>query len=320
MLMCTAIRFNERYFGRTFDYEKSFGETLMVTPREKMQILASSNRYAMMGVGVNFEGTPMYFDGINEWGLTMAALNFPHFAAYRLPVMNGTNIPSGRLIAHVLGLCRSVDEACEMLGKITVTSENEEAIKSTPLHWIISDGRRCIVVESVAEGLKAYDNSVGVLTNSPELPFHLLRLSDVAHLSPRNPAVTTSEKSFYSRGMGAIGLPGDFSSSSRFVRAAFLKEYCFEKSMELGEWEINRTFDVLSSVSIPKGAVLSDDGFPVFTRYTAVIDMEKPSYCLTTASCRSVHKISLTDSLCNGKGIQRYSIYREENIFSLTES
>lgn len=317
--MCTAIRFNERYFGRTFDYERSFGETLVVTPREKMQILASENRYAMMGIGVIFEGLPMYFDGVNEWGLSMAALNFPHFARYGTSDLKGTGISSGHLISHILGLCRSVDEATEMLGKITVTGD-DGTIESTPLHWIISDGRGCRVVESIGDGIKIYDNPIGVLTNSPELSYHLLRLGDIAHLSPKNPDNETKSNNLYSRGMGAIGLPGDFSSSSRFLRAAFLKQYCFgESSFEEGS-ELSRAFSVFSSVAIPIGAVLNDADIPVFTRYTAVIDMEKPSYYLTTATCRTVHKISLTDSLCNRKEIQRYSIYRDEKIVSLIES
>ena len=75
--MCTAIRFNEKYFARTLDFERSFGEEMLITPRGKMRIGEADNRYAMMGIGVLRSGLPLYFDGVNEWGLSAAALNFP---------------------------------------------------------------------------------------------------------------------------------------------------------------------------------------------------------------------------------------------------
>lgn len=318
--MCTAIRFNERYFGRTLDYERSFGEELVVTPREKMQIMEAKNRYAMMGVGVVLGDTPLYFDGVNEWGLAAAALNFPGYAVYRSAASGGTGVPSGHLISHILGLCRSITEVKEMLGKISITDEMADGrTPPSPLHWILADGRESVVIESVGEGLKVCDNPVGVLTNAPGLDYHLTRLADFSSLRAQNPDSGLANSRLYSRGMGAVGLPGDFSSSSRFVRAAFLKECAFGKVSTEGTDEVSRAFSVLSSTSIPVGAVLSDEGLPVFTLYTAVIDLEEPSYYLTTASCRTVLRAELTDSICDGRGIQSFPIYREENIISLTE-
>ncbi len=319
--MCTAIRFNERYFGRTLDFERTFGESLVVTPREKMQIIESRNRYAMMGIGVIIGDTPLYFDGVNEWGLAAAALNFPGYAVYCSADSGGTGIPSGHLISHILGLCRSVTEIREMLDKIAITDEMADGkTPPTPLHWIFSDGRESVIIESVEGGLRVYDKHVGVLTNAPELPYHLTRLADFSGLKAKNPESSIENIKAYSRGMGAIGLPGDFSSSSRFVRAAFLKENCFGGVSVEGVSEISRAFSVLSSVSIPIGAALSDEGLPVFTIYTALIDMAEPSYYLTTASHRTVLCARLTDSLCDGKGIQSYPIYREEKIISLTDN
>ena len=318
--MCTAIRFNERYFGRTLDYEKSFGESLVVTPREKMQILGAANRYAMMGVGVILGDTPMYFDGVNEWGLTAAALNFPGYAVYRSSDKEGSGIPSGELISHILGLCRSVSEVRDMLGKIAISDSAAEGhTKPSPLHWIIADGRECAVVEAVAEGLRICNNPVGVLTNAPDFNYHLTRLADFSSLRAENPRNGLSGSKPYSRGMGAIGLPGDFSSSSRFVRAVFLRDCCFGRMSADDIGEVSRAFSVLSSLSIPIGTVLSDDGRPVFTRYTALVDLAEPSYYLTTASCRTVLHIRLNDGLCDGKGVQSYPIYRKEAILPLVD-
>ena len=314
MDMCTAIRFNERYFGRTFDFERSFGESLVVTPREKMKILDSHNRYAMMGVGVLADRVPMYFDGVNEWGLAAAALNFPKCAKYRSENETGSHIFAGNLISHMLGLCRSVDEARQMLERVAITEEGADGEPpTTPLHWIIADGRGSAVIESVESGLKIYDNPVGVLTNSPELPYHLTRLEDFSSLRAENP-----EKDMYSRGMGAIGLPGDYSSASRFVRAAFLKKQSFGEISGSSVGDLHRAFSLLDAVKVPAFAVITDEGLPAFTMYSAVIDLAEPSYYLTAASGCAIGVARLTDGLCDGRGIQSYPIYREDKFISLT--
>ena len=311
--MCTAIRFNERYFGRTLDFERSFGEQMVVTPRERMPLLESTNRYGMMGVGKLFGDTPLYFDGVNEWGLAAAALNFPSLAHYCSGFSEGTVIPSGRLVSYALGLCRSVYEVREMLGRITVSDEGVGGMAATPLHWIFADGRECITVEAVESGLMIYDNPVGVLTNAPGFDYHLTRLSDFPHLSPRNPAPTPNRQAPYSRGMGGIGLPGDFSSSSRFVRAAFLKEWCFGgRSSDVSQ--IGTAFSVLENLAIPAGAVMSEQNLPVITRYTALIDLAEPTYYITTDSCHSILRLSLSDSLLSGGEIVTREIYREEKL------
>lgn len=314
--MCTAIRFNDRYFGRTLDFERSFGEGLVVTPREKMPVLESTNRYGMMGVGKLFGDTPLYFDGVNEWGLAAAALNFPRYAHYSPHSSEGTGIPSAHLISHILGLCRNVGEAREMLGKIRITDRSVGGAAPTPLHWILADGRECLTVEAVESGLMLYDNPVGVLTNAPDFSYHLTRLSDFSHLSQRNPAPTPNRQAPYSRGMGGIGLPGDFSSSSRFVRAAFLKKWCFGvRSSDASQ--IGTAFSVLENLAIPSGAVMSEQNLPVITRYTALIDLAEPTYYITTDSCHSILRLSLSDSLLSGREIVAMEIYREEKLTDL---
>ena len=310
--MCTAIRFNSRCFGRTLDFERSFGEQMVVTPRDVMPIMESRNRYAMMGVGVVMDETAMYFDAVNEWGLTAAALNFPGCAVYKSDSDSERGIPSAFFISHILGLCHSVREAVDMLSKVQITDREVGGISPSPLHWIIADGRESVVVESVESGLKIYDNPNGVLTNSPELPYHLTRMQDYAALGVRNP-----ERDMYSRGMGALGLPGDFSSPSRFVRAAFLRKNCFDRS-DNSRGELNRAFSLLGNLSVPVGAMITDEGKTAYTIYSAVVDMERPGYYLTTATCSAISHISLNDKIMNGSEIVTYPIYREEKFIPLT--
>lgn len=309
--MCTAIKFNDRLFGRTFDFERSFGEQILVSPRGRIKIGRAENRYAIMGIGVKSGGTSLYFDGINEWGLTAAALNFPGFAVYHEPRAGKVGIPSAHLISMMLGFCRSASEVREMMKNLTVTSDSSgTGHDATPLHWMVADPREAIVIESVADGLRVQENEAMVLTNSPGFSYHLTRLADYSSLSVRNP--DSREQPPHSRGSGAIGLPGDYSSTSRFVRAAFLAKNCsIDPDMPDG---IGLAFDILASVSVPRGAVITDEGLPSYTRYTIVADMENPAYYLTTATCRTVSRLRLTDSLCESSHIISMPFYREEKI------
>lgn len=314
--MCTAVRFNESLFGRSFDFERSFGEELVITPRGRMRIGQAENRYAIMGVGIKNEGTPLYFDGVNEWGLSAAALNFPRFAVYHEPVDAKVGVPSSHLISLMLGFSRSVSEVRDMLKNISVTADSpSENMEATPLHWIVADPRESLVVESVREGLRVYDNPVGVLTNSPGFPYHLTRLADYSTLGAKNPVDTRLP--LYSRGMGAIGLPGDYSSSSRFVRAVFLKDNSPFPESEEGIDSVSHAFDILASVSLPCGSVITDEGLLMYTRYTAVIDMENPAYYLTSSTCRAISRIRLTDILAEGGKIITAPIYKQQIVCDL---
>ena len=94
------------------------------------------------------------------------------------------------------------------------------------LHWLLADATGALTLEPTAAGLQIYENPVGVLTNNPPFPQQLFALNNYMHLSPRQPENTFAPDvplQAYSRGMGALGLPGDLSSGSRFVRAAFTK-------------------------------------------------------------------------------------------------
>lgn len=310
--MCTAIRFNDRFFGRTFDYEHSYGEQLVVSGRGSLSLVESKNRYAIMGVGIIHGGEALYFDGINEWGLCSAALNFPRFAVY---TEGGSCISAARLNSLVLGLCRSVSEARDMLSRLSVSGA-EGDLPTTPLHWLIADGREAMAVEPLAAGLTLTDDPSGVLTNSPPLSYHLTRLDDFLALSPKNPPAADGVV-LYSRGMGAVGLPGGFSSSARFVRAAFLRENC-SVAVDGTVGGVGQALDVLSSLALPRGAVLSDSGEPVYTRYTAVMDMASPSYYLTTATCRTVRRLTLTDRLRDSGKITAFRLYHPENIMEIS--
>ncbi len=303
--MCTAVKFNDRFLFRTFDYERKFGEKLLIVPRESTELLESKNRYAVMGIGINDVGAPLFFDGVNEWGLCAAALNFPKYASYCGE--GKTQIPSSKLITFILGLCRSVTEVKEMLEKVSISGEiTAGGIPPAPLHWIVSDMRESIVIEPLECGLCVRDNPAEILTNSPSLDYHLTRLADFSHLNAQNP----EGSEHYSRGAGAYGLPGDFSSSSRFIRAAFLKQNGVV-SAETSRAVID-IFKLASSLCLPDGCVKNDKGESVKTEYAAIIDMESPAYYLTTPACCSVRYAPFTGEMFDAPEIVEKEIYHTE--------
>jgi choloylglycine hydrolase len=297
--MCTAVYLNEGYFGRTLDYERSFGEQVILSPRDSYRFGEAKNRYACLGVGVLDGGNPMYFDGINEFGLCGAALNFSGYADYS---HGSEGLTSGKVISFILGFCRSTDEAKSAIEKLKIVGGED----STPLHWIIADRLSAITVEQTADGLNFYENKVGVLTNSPSFPYHLTRLSDFSALSSTSPDnLVNLGISHHCRGGGAYGLPGDFSSSSRFARASFLRE----NSLAGQGGEMNRLRHILEAVSLPLGVVRADDGSPVSTLYASICDMENLAYEVRSYGKSSYETYSLSPDGTEGGEVAKFPLY-----------
>ena len=313
--MCTAINIgDDGIFGRTFDFEKSYGEVVVFTPRELMKMGEARNRYSILGVGIVRDTTTLYFDGVNEWGLCGAALNFPEYAVYHHEEDKKADIPSGLFLSFVLGFCKNVGEIKGLLKNIYITNDSVLGLPPSPLHWIFADKLGAITVESTDRGLLVMDNPYGVLTNSPDFDYHRARLADFTALHSGYPdnRLIKEGVSHYSRGMGAIGLPGDFSSSSRFVRAIFMKENCISGG---GEPEkINKMAHVLSSVSIPLGCVRTREGESVSTLYTSVMDMESLTYYYSSYENPRLRAVKLHPESAE---LSVYPLYEKSNIHTL---
>ncbi|MBR5816174.1 MAG: choloylglycine hydrolase family protein, partial [Anaerotignum sp.] len=256
--MCTAVYYKNRYFGRNLDYEYSFGEEVVPMPRGFSYPLGAGEmqtKYAVIGMAHVEDGIPLYYDGMNEKGLAMAGLLFAGNGAYHPSVEGKDNIPSWAFLPWILGQCENLEEAEALLFRINLTDVPfSEKLPPSPLHWMIADRKRCLVVETMADGLHIYENKAGVLTNDPPFPFHLDNLNQYLNLSAKEPINRFSETLSlhpFSRGMGAIGLPGDWSSPSRFVRAAFVRE----NSIPPEGAEVSQFFHILSSVAMPRGCV-----------------------------------------------------------------
>ncbi len=288
--MCTAISFKakDHYFGRTLDLEHSYNETVTITPRNfefrfrKMPCI--EKHFAIIGMATVVGGYPLYYDATNEKGLSIAGLNFPENAFYNEIRLNSKNIAPFELIPFLLSRCGNVSEAVNLINNINLANINfSDEYPLSPLHWIIADKNESVTVEPLKGGVKIYKNPVGVLTNSPPFDYQMTNLSNYLSLTksvPKNTFCDRFELTPYSRGMGAIGLPGDFSSVSRFVKAAFVKENSVYKEDENSA--VNQFFHILSSVSQPKGSVQLDDGKYVSTIYTSCCNIDNGLYYYTT--------------------------------------
>ena len=321
--MCTAIsdRKNGFLFGRTLDLEISYGERIILTPRHKILDFLhqppAPEHHAILGIGILFEDFPLYFDAINESGLAIAALNFPRSAVYREKKEGVRNLASFEVIPYILSHCDTLAAAKELAKDLNITKESvSEELPTSPLHWIISDKHGSAVLESDADGVRVYDDPFGILTNEPPFPYHQANIASFSALSsapPENKLAPGIELTLHSRGMGAFGLPGDFSSASRFVRAAFLQNHTDTAS---GTEAVSRFFHVMDSLAVPRGAVKTDSGKSVYTVYTSCASPEQMTYYFTTYSSRRIRAYSPEEKALSGEQIQSAPIFEREEIYS----
>ena len=320
--MCTAVTLKTKdfYFGRTLDYEYSFSEEVTVTPRNfplafRLEDTLKSH-YAIIGMAHVVDDYPLYFDGINERGLAMAGLNFVGNAFYRKPVEGKTNIAQFELVPWILAQCTTVREARGLLENLNITDTPfSPELPPAQLHWILADHDEAITVESVDSGLRIYDNPVGVLTNNPPFDQQLFRLNDYMHLSPGTPENRFSEKLAlvpYSRGMGALGLPGDLSSQSRFIRASFVKENSRSGATE-GE-SVSQFFHILGAVEQVRGCCQVGQGQFERTIYTSCCNTDKGIYYYTTYQNRQITAVQLHKEKLDDIFLVRYPLITGEQI------
>ena len=298
--MCTAATYKTDgfYFGRTLDYEFSYGDEIVVTPRRFPLAFsggkALSEHFALLGMAHVADGYPLYYDAMNEKGLCMAGLNFVGNAAYAAPRGGEGDVAQFEFIPWVLAQCASVSEARVLLGKTNLTGTPfSERLPASQLHWLLADKSGAVVIESVADGLKVYDDPAGVLTNNPPFPQQVAALRNYTRLSPSQPPADFCgvPVTLDSRGMGALGLPGDLSSPSRFVRAAFVRANARSERTE--DANVSQFFHILTSVEQQRGCCELDDGQFEITLYSSCCNADQGIYYYTTYDNRQITGVKL---------------------------
>lgn len=319
--MCTAISVtvDYNYFGRNLDFELSFGEKVIITTRNFEFSFRNGKtikkHFAIIGMGIETEKFPLYFDATNEKGLSVAGLNFPDNAKYMDKIDGADNVASFEFIPWILAQCESVMDACRLLEKINITNEAfDEELVPSPLHWIIADKIETVVVEQSRNGIKVFQTPVGVLTNNPTFDVQMFNLTNYMSTTAEETKNAFSDKvdlKPYSRGMGGIGLPGDLSSASRFVKTSFLK-----LNSVFGKTEneiINQFFHILYSVYQIRGAVKVADDYEI-THYTSCCNTDKGIYYYTTYNNSQINAVSLFAENLESNKLICYELILEQKI------
>lgn len=321
--MCTAAtyRTDDFYMGRTLDYEFSYGEEITVMPRNFPLSFrhggGTDRHYAIIGMAHVADGYPMFYDAVNEKGLGMAGLNFAASARYSEPEDGKQNVAQFEFIPWVLSQFASLGQARSAIEKINLVGTTYDSrYPAAKMHWIIADKSGAITVEPTEGGLKIYDNAPGVLTNEPPFDMQLFNLNNYMRLSPRQPENSFSDAlnlGTYSRGMGGLGLPGDLSSMSRFVRAAFTKLNSLSGS---GEAEsVGQFFHILGSVEQVRGCCeVAQDKYEI-TIYTSCFNADKGVYYYTTYNNRRITAVDMHRENLDSDSLARYPMLDKEDVF-----
>lgn len=320
--MCTALTFHakDHYFGRNLDLSYSYRETVTVTPRNYplrfRKVPDLRRHHAIIGVAYVQEDYPLYYDAVNERGLAMAGLRFPNSAAYYPEVAGRDNVAPFELIPWLLGQCATVEEALVLLERMNLWAcDFSDRLPRTPLHWLVADRERCIVLEPMEDGLHIHENPVGVLTNEPPFPFMLQHLALFRDLSAGQSLQRITDRVDLppcSQGLAARGLPGDWSSPSRFVRAAFvrLNAACPEREEE----SVGQFFHLLGAVEMVRGCVKQEEGESI-TVYSACCNQDRGIYYYTTYENRRITAVDLHREDLEGCDLISYPLQERQDIF-----
>lgn len=320
--MCTAVTYktHDFYFGRTLDYNFSYDVRVTIMPRNYPLVFRHAgimdNHYAIIGMAYVVDDYPLYYDATNKMGLCMAGLNFVDNAYYGEKVQYFDNVASFEFIPWVLSQCATVNQARALLKRINIVNTPfSEKLPPSQLHWIIADRTEAITVEVVKDGLKIYDNPVGVLTNNPPFDEQMFNLNNYMNLSnkdPQNKFSSTLDLRTYSKGMGALGLPGDLSSGSRFVRASFTKMNSVSGDSE--SESVNQFFHILGSVEQQRGCCdVGDNDFEI-TIYTSCCNADKGIYYYTTYTNHQITAVDMRRENLDSSDLITYPLLIGEQI------
>ena len=320
--MCTAATYfsGDHYFGRNLDLEYSYHEQVTVVPRHfpfaYRNGTKSADHYAMLGMAFVAGGYPLFYDGINEKGLGMAGLNFPDNCDFRNPVEGMNNISSFELIPFILSTCATVEDARKALADVNITNTPfSPELPPNPLHWMIGDREKQIVVEQTKRGLTIYDDPVGVMTNNPTFDIQMTMLANY-----RNVTADQGDTRFadgldlhaYSRGMGGMGLPGDLSSASRFAKVAFTRMNSVSEKDEASS--VSQFFHILGSVEQQRGCChLGGDKYEI-TIYSSCCNQDKGIYYYKTYDNSAINAVDMNREDLDGSELKAYDLQKEESI------
>ena len=324
--MCTALTLKTKdgynLFGRNMDLAYSFNQAVTLVPRnyeyrDRVTGEMRKNKYAILGMASIIDEYPAFADALNEKGLACAGLNFPGYSYLEKNIVPGKkNLAPYDLPLWMLANFETVDEVLEEIKNIDLVAIpiNEKTPLPT-LHWIFSDTTgKSIVVEKTKEGLKTYENPIGVMSNSPTFDWQLTNLNEYMKTTPIQPTPInwgSKELSPLGVGAGTNGLPGGFSGVDRFVRISYLKsQYPEAEDLMSG---VSQFLHMLNNVAMPRGAVITN-GSDDITIYTSCMCLQKGIYYYSTYNNNGLSAVDINKEDLDGSEIKRFDYVDELTI------
>lgn len=295
--MCTTIgfKYNEGVvFGRTLEMSTILEHKILYVPRGNSEINQSfpNTKYAVLGTG--FTGYLAFGDGVNEVGLMGSYNFFPMNNKFASESIEGKlNMITDRAFNLMLTTCRSVEEVKQLAQTINLLGVDPVSLQvSSQNHFFFMDATGAgIVLEPQGASFKVFDNPYGVLTNAPEFDYHTKNLSNYINLSP---IAKETEVKPYGLGSGMLGIPGDFTPASRFIRAWY---FVSNTAKDLkSQAALQQAFRILGQFDIPDGAVRdTHNNRDDITLYTAVMDAEQKTYHLKCRNNSTIQSFNMND-------------------------
>ncbi len=307
-----------RSFMRTMEYGIEMNSRPIIIPHQFAFTgttasgkpgLSWKAKYA--AVGMNGAGQEVLVDGLNEKGLAAGIFYFPSYAQYQTvtPEEESKSLGPWELVTWILTNFATVEDVRTALPQIKVGNVEFAAWKfAPPVHYTVTDETgKSLVIEYVRGELNVYDNPIGVITNSPTFDWHVTNLRNYVNLTAVNvPTVDLDgiKLGQLGQGSGMLGLPGDFTPPSRFVRAVALSQASLPGAT--GDDTVRQAFHVLDSFDIPLGAVRAEEQGKVgyeYTQWTAASDTKNRAFFFHTYDNRRVRRIDLLHCELNGKKV-----------------
>lgn len=311
---CTGISMfsaNGSYFqARTIEWAGSnLNSVYVVVPRDFSQTsytpkgkngMTFKSRFGYVGLSV--QEKEFVAEGLNEAGLSAGLFYYPNYGSYLLydEKYNSTTISDLQFVSWLLSQFASVEEVKANINKVRVVSLMGGDGSEAAIHWRVGDSSGKQIVIEIEKGVPhIYDNPIGVITNAPGFQWHLTNLSNYINLTPVNPPA----KEMYEfkvnpigHGNGFLGLPGDFTPPSRFVRAAFFKStapiLATPQETMMQCFHILNNFDIPIGMNFPKNEI---PDLPSATQWTSVIDLTNKEVYYKTFYNNAIRKIDLKE-------------------------
>lgn len=313
--MCTGIRLTATdgtvVCARTLEFAVDLESEVLVLPRGLARAgvtpdgrngLSWMTKHA--SVGANGVGLPFIFDGLNECGLSVGTFYFPGSAgymAYRTSEAANTIAP-WQVGSWLLETCASVDEVRARIGEVVVPAVVLEAWGfSPPVHYVVHDASgSSLVIEFIDGVIHLHDNPLGVMTNSPAFEWHMTNLRNYVNLSYESATtlhVGPIDLAPLGQGSGMLGLPGDFTPPSRFVRAAAFSRTVLPSAT--GDEAVLEAFHILNNFDIPRGAARGTErdehgNAPAdYTTWTSANDLAARRFYFRTYDSSRIRQVDL---------------------------